>query len=75
MYRQYMELEPRQRSAHRLLTSKSDLSWNDWDQWDQLEPAAARSELWDVFLLDEETAEPEPQQGDFWGEPDNEELI
>ena len=26
-------------------------------------------EVWDVFRLDD--AEPEPEPGDFWGEPDD----
>jgi hypothetical protein len=26
---------------------------------------------WDVFELDEEAAEPEPEYGDFWGEQDD----
>ena len=25
--------------------------------------------VWDVFKLDDETAEPEPQYGDFWWQP------
>jgi hypothetical protein len=27
-------------------------------------------DAWDAFLLDDETAEPEPEPGDFWGEPE-----
>jgi hypothetical protein len=26
---------------------------------------------WDVFELDDEVAEPEPEHGDFWGELDD----
>jgi hypothetical protein len=26
---------------------------------------------WEVFELDEDTAEPEPEPGDFWGEVDH----
>jgi hypothetical protein len=26
---------------------------------------------WDVFELDDDAAEPEPEPGDFWGEPDD----
>lgn len=29
-------------------------------------------ELWDAFLLDDDSAEPEPQYGDFWLEPEDE---
>ena len=28
-------------------------------------------EKWDAFELDEDTAEPEPEPGDFWGELEN----
>jgi hypothetical protein len=28
-------------------------------------------ETWEVLKLDEDTAEPEPEPGDFWGEPDD----
>ncbi len=30
-------------------------------------------EIWEVFTLDEETAEPEPTPDDFWGAMDSEE--
>jgi hypothetical protein len=33
----------------------------------------ADDELWDVFLLDEDSEEPEPEEGDFWDEPAEEE--
>jgi hypothetical protein len=40
-------------------------------------PAPAKpadpDEIWEVFLLDDE-AEPEPEYGDFWIEPDDEEA-
>ncbi len=29
------------------------------------------NDLWDVFELDDETIEPEPEYGDFWGEIDD----
>jgi hypothetical protein len=32
-------------------------------------------ETWDVFELDEDTIEPEPEYGDFWGELDDDETI
>ena len=28
-------------------------------------------EPWDVFELDDEAMEPEPERGDFWGEVDD----
>lgn len=37
-------------------------------------PAPVADEAWDVFELDEDTAEPEPEYGDFWGELDDDEL-
>ena len=32
---------------------------------------ATQDDLWDVFMLDEETDEPDPERGDFWGELDD----
>ncbi len=40
-----------------------------WEESEEFGAAALRDELWDVFVLDDETAEPEPQYGDFWAEP------
>jgi hypothetical protein len=28
-------------------------------------------DAWDAFVLDDDTAEPEPEPGDFWGELDH----
>jgi hypothetical protein len=36
--------------------------------------ATLPDEVWDVFELDEDTIEPEPEYGDFWGEVDDEML-
>ncbi len=47
----------------------------NWDEQDELEMDSWRDDWWDVFLLDEETAEPEPEHGDFWGQPDDGEPI
>ncbi len=33
-----------------------------------------KDDPWDVFELDEDTIETEPQDGDFWGEIEDEEL-
>jgi hypothetical protein len=30
-------------------------------------------EMWEVFLLDEDTQEPDPEYGDFWDEETEEE--
>jgi hypothetical protein len=32
-------------------------------------------DLWEVFVLDEETQEPEPDCGDFWGVLDDEGAV
>ena len=54
---------------------ESDGHQNDWDEWEDFEPGPICEELWDVFALDDETAEPEPEPGDFWGQVDDEEPI
>jgi hypothetical protein len=33
--------------------------------------AKPEDDPWDVFELDEDTIEPEPEYGDFWGELDD----
>ncbi len=33
-----------------------------------------KDDPWDVFELDEDTTDPEPQDGDFWGEIEAEEV-
>jgi hypothetical protein len=47
-----------------------------WPRQEEDETAAqladAPDELWDAFLLDDDSAEPEPQDGDFWLEPEDE---
>jgi hypothetical protein len=49
------------------------LAWNDVsDNW---EPIAVDETCWDVFLLDDDNAEPEPERGDFWGEPNDPEAV
>lgn len=47
----------------------------DWDDWGNLPPQAMRDDVWEAFELDEETAEPEPEFGDFWGELDEDEVV
>ena len=37
--------------------------------------APVPDEAWDAFELDEDTIEPEPEYGDFWGELDDDETI
>ena len=43
------------------------------DDWD--EPAAnlLQGHVWDSFELDDSLEDPEPEHGDFWPEPDEEE--
>ena len=43
--------------------------WGDWG------PEEPPDDIWDALKLDEETAEPDPQEGDFWGRPDEEEGV
>ena len=75
MYREDVTRKPQPRN--KLFPSDVDVCglWVEWDEWDEFEPGPMRDDLWDVFELDDETAEPEPQHGDFWGEPDDEEPI
>jgi hypothetical protein len=37
----------------------------------QSTPAKPIDDPWDAFELDEDTNEPEPEPGDFWGELDH----
>ena len=59
------------------LLSQLENAWcrSEREDEEDLDPGPICEELWDVFALDEETAEPEPEPGDFWGEVDDEELI
>lgn len=52
---------------------ESDACGIGWDGWNDFEPGPIREEIWDVFDLDDETAEPQPEPGDFWGvvDPDD----
>ena len=46
------------------------------DDWDELQTALVLDDsVWDVFELDDETAEPEPEHGDFWWQPRDDERI
>ncbi len=38
---------------------------------DQPETRTPPDDAWDVFELDEDTCEPQPEQGDFWEEVDD----
>ena len=45
-----------------------------WDDWDDLEPGPRQNDIWDAFDLDDERDEPLPEYGDFWPEPDEDEV-
>jgi hypothetical protein len=47
------------------------------DDWDDLEPAPRKTvdDFWDAFDLDDARAEPQPEYGDFWPEPDDCEWV
>jgi hypothetical protein len=51
------------------------------DYWTACDPGLwpgvnwQRNDFWDAFECKDELGEPEPQPGDFWGEPDAEEEI
>jgi hypothetical protein len=48
-------------------------SFDDLDEWDALGPSPLWDDLWDAFELDDEMPDPQPEEGDFWGQPDDEE--
>jgi hypothetical protein len=50
-------------------------SGEDLEQWDPSGPSPLWDDVWDAFERDDETAEPQPEYGDFWGQPDREEEI
>jgi len=47
---------------------------DDWDDW-AAAPGSLQDDLWDAFELDDETADPQPEYGDFWGEPADDEPV
>ena len=44
------------------------------DDWDEIEPGSRPIDIWDAFELDDDLDEPLPEYGDFWPEPDEEEI-
>ena len=58
-----------------LLDPASEQSFGDLEEWDASGPSPLWEDLWDAFDLDDEMAEPQPEYGDFWGEPDDREEI
>ena len=47
---------------------------DDWDEWNDFELGPQRGDVWDAFELDDELEEPQPEYGDFWPQPDDEEI-
>ena len=43
------------------------------DDWDEAAANLLQSHVWDAFELDDLLEDPEPEHGDFWPEPDEEE--
>jgi len=41
------------------------------ESFDPLLTPCPHDDPWDVFQLDDDADEPEPEYGDFWGEPDH----
>ena len=59
-----------------MLPDPASEGWcQDLDEWDALGPSPLWEDLWDAFELDDEMAEPQPEYGDFWGEPDDQREI
>ncbi len=58
-----------------LLDSEDDFSPDRGEDGDELQPCLLSDDLWDVFELDDETAEPDPEPGDFWGVLDDGERV
>ena len=47
-----------------------------WDGWDELTPGLREDEFWSAFEIDDVAEDPEPEHGDFWVEPgDDEEEV
>lgn len=49
--------------------------WNALDEWDRFQPEVRLHDVWDAFELDDDVENPQPEYGDFWPEPDDEEQI
>ena len=46
-----------------------------WCGLDESELCLLPEDVWDAFELDDHTADPQPEPGDFWGEVEDEEVI
>ena len=45
------------------------------DAWEQFERLPFPNDFLDIFATDDEATEPHPEDGDFWGMPDENEEI
>ena len=57
------------------LDPAGDESFVDLAEWVDLRPPPLWDNLWDAFELDDEMAEPQPEHGDFWAEPHDQQEI
>ncbi len=46
-----------------------------WDEWDEPVPGPPDDCVWDAFEPADTWEDPEPEHGDFWLEPDDEEEV
>ena len=54
-----------------LLDRATERSFDDPEEWDCLRPSPLWDDFWDAFELDDEMQDPYPEEGDFWGQPDD----
>ena len=54
-----------------LLHPAAESSFDDLEQWDASGPSPLWDDFWDAFELDDEMPDPQPEEGDFWGQPDD----
>jgi hypothetical protein len=47
----------------------------DPEEWDMAGPSPRWEDVRDAFESRDEMAEPQPEYGDFWGQPDTEEEV
>ena len=66
--------EPRRRRKVDDLPFPDTCDPDPLDNWDGFGPAPGQDAVWDAFDLDDELDEPLPEHGDFWMEPNEEEV-
>ena len=72
MYRKHSKSlgrSPQHAAAHRLAAGSSPAGREETAGRDRMRLLA--EDVLDVFLLDEQSVEPEPEYGDFWGVPED----